>query len=337
MSDAKRLSELERIDHAAAEWLIRRDAGLSAAEQDEFFSWLAADPRHGERFAQHQRTWKEFNLLAQWRPEHSAEPNPDLLARKRSPRIWLRWAIPLATAAVLVIGLFLAQPPHATPLSSARAPERSHAPAYQQRVLEDGSTLELREDSEVRVDFSPDVRRVVLVRGEAYFTVAKNPARPFVVRARDVDVRAVGTSFNVRLDPERVEVLVTEGRVQVTPPVAAMEREIPLLEAGHCAVVPLDVTVAPRIALLDEQQIARVLAWQPRLLDFSETPLGEVVKAFNARNRIQLVIADPDLAGMRVVVSIRSDNVEGFVRLLETTNSVRAERSGDTIALRSVR
>lgn len=78
--------EHEHIDHAAADWLVRRDRGLTPAEQDEFFQWLAADPRHGERFAQHQRTWKEFNLLAQWRPEHSAEPNPDLLAKPRRAR-----------------------------------------------------------------------------------------------------------------------------------------------------------------------------------------------------------------------------------------------------------
>jgi transmembrane sensor len=72
-----------------------------------------------------------------------------------------------------------------------------------------------------------------------------------------------------------------------------------------------------------------VLAWQHRLLDFTATPLGEVVAALNRRNATQLVLADPGLAALRVSGSLRSDNVHGFVKLLETGFSVRAERRGD--------
>lgn len=331
--------EDERIDHAAAEWLIRRDHGLSPAEQDEFFQWLAADPRHGERFAQHQRTWKEFNLLAQWRPEHSTEPNPDLLAKPRRARRWLAWAAPLALAASLALGLFVWQQGGLVPAAAPRAETGSRQGT---RVLEDGSTVELRGDSEIAVAFSDAERRVVLVRGEAFFTVAKNPARPFVVRAQGVDVRAVGTAFNVRLDPEHVEVLVTEGRVHVTPPAAPASRatpppDLPLVEAGQRAVVPLATARTPSVARVGEEEIARALAWQPRLLDFDSTPLGEVVAEFNRRNVTQLVLADDALAGMPIVASVRSDNVEGFVRLLEVGGSVRAERRGDRIYLRAAR
>lgn len=99
------------IDREAAAWLIRRDRGLTAEEQDAFFRWLAADPRHGERLAHHQRTWKDFNLLAQWRPEHGSEPNPDLLARPRPARRWLAWGVPLALAACLALGFFLRTTP----------------------------------------------------------------------------------------------------------------------------------------------------------------------------------------------------------------------------------
>lgn len=323
------------IDQQAADWLIRRDRGLSATEQDEFFQWLAADPRHGEWFARHQRTWKEFNLLAQWRPEHSAEPNPDLLAKPRAKTRWAKiipWTAPLAAAAALALGWFAFRTD-----SGLDDAALATAPRYSQRVLEDGSTVELRGDSEISVAFTAGERRVALLRGEAFFTVAKNPARPFIVGANGVDVRAVGTAFNVRLDPKTVEVLVTEGKVHVTPPPAegAPVPELPVLAAGERAVVSLaPAAPAPVIAPVSDEQIARTLAWQPRLLDFNSTPLGEVVAEFNARNTTQLVLADEELAAMPFVASIRSDNVQGFVRLLEANGTVRAERRGDTIVLR---
>lgn len=334
-----------RLDHEAANWLIRRDRGLSAAEQDEFFHWLAADPRHGEWFARHQRTWKEFNLLAQWRPEHSVEPNPDLLAKPRRTRRWLAWTAPLALAASLALGLFVWS--RSTPSTDHATP--AFARAHQgTRVLEDGSTVELRGDSEIAVAFTAGERRVALVRGEAFFTVAKNPDRPFIVRAEGVDVRAVGTAFNVRLDPAHVEVLVTEGKVAVASTAgeapspadgtAPSSSPVPLfVSGGERAIVPLAPQVAPHVTAVDETQIAQALAWQPRLLDFDSTPLAEVVAEFNRRNATQLVLEDAMLATMPIVASVRSDNVEGFVRLLEAGGSVCAERRGEAILLRAAK
>jgi transmembrane sensor len=89
--------------------------------------------------------------------------------------------------------------------------------------------------------------------------------------------------------------------------------------------VPISVTAA---------EIARTLAWQPRLLEFSSAPLAQVVAEFNRHNTLQLSLADPDLASLPVIASFRSDNAEGFVRLLEATAGIRAERRRDTILLR---
>ena len=96
--------DIRRLDREAAAWLVKKDHGFTAAEQDAFFQWLAADPRHGEWFARHRQTWKEFNLLAEWKPEHSTEPNADLLAksvRARAPVIRWAWFGGLAAAAAL--------------------------------------------------------------------------------------------------------------------------------------------------------------------------------------------------------------------------------------------
>ena len=72
-------SNVKRIDREAAEWVAKKIGGFTAKDQDVFFDWLAADPRHGEWYENHQKTWKELDLLAQWLPEHSDRPNQDLL------------------------------------------------------------------------------------------------------------------------------------------------------------------------------------------------------------------------------------------------------------------
>jgi transmembrane sensor len=102
-------------------------------------------------------------------------------------------------------------------------------------------------------------------------------------------------------------------------------------------VVELSSGAAPRIAAVSAAEIASELAWQTRLLDFSSTPLSEVIAEFNRSNRTQLVLADAELATLPIVASLRSDNVETLVRLLESTAKVRAERTGDKIVLRRER
>lgn len=322
--------EDRRVRREAAAWLVKHDRGLTAGEQDEFFQWLAADPRHGAWFSQHRDGWNRLDGIAAWRPEHSAEPNPDVLARPRRLQAWIRPAA-VGLAACVALGLSAAlwpgrgpAPETATPLAVQPA-----TAGYERRQLDDGSVLELSHGATVDVNFSPDERRIALRGGEALFTVAKDARRPFVVRAGGVEVRAVGTAFNVRLGAGEVEVLVTEGRVQVAPRNSPPTATAPLVSAGEHAVVALTANAAPRISPASAQQLARVRAWQPQLLDFSSTPLAEVIAELNRRNRVQLVLEHPASAAVPIVASIRSDNLEGFVTLVAAAAGLQAERRGD--------
>ncbi len=327
------------IEHQAAAWLARRDRGLTAAEQDELFRWLAEDPRHGEWFARHQRTVRGLRVLAQWRPEHAAVPNPDLLAQRSARRTphWI-FTAGLATAAGLMLAAVWWQrsPANSRPPATA-APALAAQSRVLRKLLEDGSTIDLNRGAEVDVRFTAAERRVRLVRGEAQFNVAKNPARPFVVEVERVEVRAVGTAFNVRLQPQTIEVLVTEGRVQVRPPEAAAHAELPVVDAGERAIVSLtDPSAPPRITPVAAQVIAQLLAWQPRQLEFTDAPLAQVVAEFNRDNPIKIVVDDPALAAMPIGATLRSDNVDGFVRLLESSFHLTVERRADgVIVLRS--
>ncbi len=340
------------ISAAAAMWLARRDRGFTAVEQDEYLEWMRTDPRHPRAVAQLEKTWLALDGLAEWRPVHSTQPNPDLLAERRRSPGWGRvvrsaFAVgALAAAAVVAVAIFTSTPDHPVPAVSASV---RVIPPPERLTLADGSLVELNHGGKIETDFSPGVRRVRLVRGEAHFTVTKNPARPFIVEANGVAVRAVGTAFDVRHTEGAVEVLVTEGKVQVSPPLTAEPVALALravastrsaapapvvpptpLIAGERAVVSITTpTALPKVDTVDEEEMAQTLAWQGVRLEFADLPLAEVITEFNLRNRRQLVIGDAAAGRLRVGGSFRADNVDAFVRLLKVSFGVIVERGPD--------
>ncbi|MBM3843813.1 MAG: DUF4880 domain-containing protein [Verrucomicrobia bacterium] len=321
---------------AAAEWVLRHDRGFTAAEQDAFSQWLAASPDHRAAWAEQRWGWEELDRLAGLQASVHAVPDPDLLAGYPPPRRRRGPAVAAAVAvAVLLLGWRAAFPPR--PGAAAVRPEP--LALIERRDLPDGSAAELNRGAELEQRFTPAERRVVLRRGEAHFTVIKDPARPFVVEAAGVSVRAVGTAFNVRIDAASVDVLVTEGRVAVVP-VAAGEAggsDAPglLVAAGEKTVVALaPAASAPGVQPVSAAEIGARLAWQPRLLDFTNTPLPEILAEFNRCNPVRLVLGDPRLATFRLSAAFRSDNVEGFLRLLISDFGLRSERgAGGEIVL----
>lgn len=338
------------IEAAAVRWLGLRDAGeLTAEQEQEFDRWIEADPRHVEAYASLEAVWDRFDVLPAGMSAPQQAVAPALI--RFSVRRWLAPA--LAAAAVLTVSVITWRH-SATP---ALLVETASTEVGAQRTLElpDGSVIRLNTDTEVTVDYGPAVRRVRLRRGEAHFTVAKNKARPFIVAVqsgeRAFEVRAVGTAFNVRLDPTAVEVLVTEGRVAVdntvtgevstaSPPVAApVLPAIPLfLDAGHRVLLPMGpgnqaaVEAVPAVTPVAAPEVERALAWRTQRLEFEDEPLAVVVAEFNRYNRHKLVIADPRLAAQRFGGKFRPDGYEGLIRLLESSFGVTAERKpGETV------
>ncbi len=338
--------ETDPVAQAAAAWMLRHDRGLTAAEQDEFSQWLAADPRHPAAWAEHRWGWEELDRLAGMQSSVHAVPDPDLLSPRRSA--WAKaggtgrylYAV-LAAAAAVAVGLFVWQQPVApTAAPSGETPPIRSLALIEQRALPDGSVIELNRGAVVTEHFTAGERRVRLERGEAHFQVAKDAARPFFVEAGGVAVRAIGTAFNVRLDQASVEVLVTEGKVSVAASSApGAEPVIPLMGMNERTVVSFaPAAPAPQVTLVPPAEIEARLAWQPRLLDFTSVPLPEIVAEFNRRNPVRLVLADDALRQLRLSATFRSDNVEGFVRLMESDFGMNVSwRDDDEIVLRQAR
>jgi transmembrane sensor len=342
--------DADPIAAAAADWVVRRDRGLTEAEAQEFAAWQAADPRHAAELARQDGAWRSLDSIG---------ASPDLArladdvferARERRRRRRMGFTVLAAAAALaLTCALFFrfageSDDPAAVVTAKPTSIQVLAATAHQ-KFLPDGTVVELNGDSVIETDFTTNERRVRLVRGEAHFFVRKNPARPFLVTVGQVTVRAVGTAFNVRLGGDKVEVLVTEGKVRLDgaalAPVASSsareEAAAPALTVGQRAQIasPIgDALPAVSIGLLKPAEVDEALGWQAMRLMFDRTPLEDVVAAFNSHNIRQFVIADPALRSLTLTGTFRADNAHAFGRLLEASIGVRAEpRAGDVIAL----
>jgi len=205
------------------------------------------------------------------------------------------------------------------------------------QLLADGSHLELNGDARVRVEFSPAVRRVTILRGEAHFEVAHDSARPFVVVAGGVSVRAVGTAFAVRMSAGDVNVLVTDGRVAVdratADPVATPTQPLAFVaEGAGVAVAPANLgpdAPAPVVVLVPLPELAERLAWRVPRLEFNDAPLREAIELFNRHGKVRLSLAAPALGELRVSGVVRADNTAALLQLLRADYGVEAQRRSD--------
>ncbi len=369
-SDNNENRDAAAIEAEAVAWLTERDEGFAPGRTEAFEAWRRRDARHAASVAELEQVLAQLDGLAARREEVNAHfdrvPPPPPAAVPAPVSIVPRWRQFAwgGLAAALAVGGFIGF--HA--VQETAGPDARYATAavgYERARLGDGSTLELNTASAARVRFTAAERRVELESGEAHFEVMHDPARPFVVSAGGVTVRAVGTAFNVRFASGAVEVTVTEGKVAVEPAPPSRRSDAKREAAGHSrdgrghrdattvssgptllqvherlairvASASGDVAApAPVIERLAPAEVRAALAWQRRVTDFSDTPLAEVAARFNRHHTLQLVIADPVLGARRIGGMFALDDVEALVRLLERDGIVRAEREGNTVWLRA--
>ena len=328
------------IDDQAASWMVRcTGRGLSAKEQQQLDLWLAADIRHQGAYlralainnalshatVQENLRPKPENLLALTQlqqPQQQPQPQPGRtrLALRHLPRYGA-----LAASLALVCGLLW----HAVgnqDLMTAKGETR-------QFPLADTSLASLNSGSKIAVELTDSARRINLKQGEAWFQVAKDKRKPFIVSAGAVRVKAVGTAFAVRRYPQGAEILVTEGVVEVWSNKGGPKRL--LLSQGERAFVP--ELASEMHASRQPGEIARRLAWRTGKLVFINQTLAEAVADFNRYSPRKLIIADPALYGITFIGQYAVDAPEVFAKDVCTYLNVPLQITADTILIGAAR
>jgi transmembrane sensor len=295
------------IDEEAADWAARVDAhGLNVELDHELQVWLQGDARRKGAFLRAQAA---ISFLDRGRALASTAPSADAITAERPNRRALIAGAGGAVAAVLAggFGVWAARPQRL----DTRLGEIRRVP------LADGSLVAINTKTALDVAMKPKSRRIVLREGEAWFQVAKDPQRPFVVAAGPVRVRAVGTAFSVRRGDEvgaGVDIMVTEGVVEtwVEGDPASRRR----LSAGERVI--LASMALPTVAE-SPSEIERNLAWRNGEIALDGESLEQAAKLFNRYNSRQIVIEDPALARERFVGLFQTNAPESFAAAVATT------------------
>jgi transmembrane sensor len=303
------------IDRAAAEWAARRDAGATPDEEACFEAWLASDQRHVGAYAKAEAVLAQLDRVgaAGANALRGQMPTADTPGLRRRTVLVGGAAAGLAVAAGGGVWLtrMLGQESYSTRIGETK-----------EVVLPDGSLVTLNTDSKLLVHYSKTRRHLQLLQGEALFDVAKNKKRPFIVMAGDTQVRAVGTSFTVKLLPKQpVEVLVREGVVEIKRP------QVP--EAPPVRLVANTVAVAPPEAPISTEsvpriQIARDLAWREGRIAFDNETLANAAREFERYSDVQIRVS-PDLENQTVTGLFVSNDPVGFARAAAISLNLHVE------------
>jgi transmembrane sensor len=380
----------KQIYEEAAEWLVDLRVGdMDAAAHKQLDAWFRESPHHIRAFLELSAFWEETegaeldhdnsteSLIARARAStnvvtleregvaarrqgasssHRRSSNkPDVgivtLARFLS---WRSAVLASVVLAFLGFGLVALKVYGDTDYATGTGEQRTVR-------LTDGSTIELNSRSRVRVLFSERERDVELVEGQSLFRVAKDHARPFVVRSAGTRVRAVGTQFDVYRKPSGTQVTVVEGRVAVfapRPPKTRSEGEIEssstealssneerlraqLTAARSMGEAPaVLVSTGEQVTVTNQEvpephraDLRAATAWTQRELVFDMTPLGEVVQEFNRYNTRKLVISDPALAELHVTGVFSSTDPASLLRFLRAQRGIDVVEAGREIRI----
>ncbi|WP_428312351.1 FecR family protein [Hydrocarboniphaga sp.] len=319
-------TRLSRTEQAGLWWVRLREADIAPEEIAQWLDWCQSDPANLEAFENIEnlggrlqtldaetRAALTRELLDEPAPAASADPS-----RRRSRR----WMLPMSLAASLVVAGSLwwmnrAAAPPARVYQTARAEQQDFK-------LDDGSQLALGAMSSVSVSYSEAARRLALDAGEAYFTVAPNPSRPFVVQVGPLRVTAVGTAFNIRRSGDQVEVAVVHGIVDVREVDAgaddAQARQQLRVEAGHQIAAGAG---AWAVRAADPNQ---ALSWRSGSMAFVDEDLALVVSHLNRYAEHPVVLVDPALGKLRYTGSVVQGREDDWVRAIEAVFPVRALR-----------
>jgi transmembrane sensor len=195
-------------------------------------------------------------------------------------------------------------------------------------VLPDHSVVELNTHSEIRFDFNPTERRVELVRGEAFFVVAKDPGRPFVVVTDVATARAVGTRFSVYRRPAGTLVTVAEGKVLVRD-LSGIRQSSASTGVSAVEVVPGEQAEAQpgKPVVMHQAALQRSLAWREHRLIFAGEPLANVVEEFNRYNVTVLTITEPRLRDQRISGVFDANDPESLIDFLVKVDHIPMSRA----------
>lgn len=341
MTEDVKHSLSRQIEAEAFAWVAQIDSGeLSAADRAALNEWLKRSPAHEAEFRVATELSADLGVLTDLlEPLHHEKQ-----ARRRRPRFipGVLAASFAAMFAVIAAQFWVVQESGFTAFYATEIGD------YCTVELPDGSTFKLNTNSAAEVTIDENQRIIRLAKGEAFFEVAKDPDRPFIVYAGDNVAKAIGTSFSIRVKDDATELIVVEGIVEFSeripeqisnrssPPAPPTQPPPPVRVTAGYSVMPAPVDAAESLKQLTPIQQTAKLSWTEGLFDFSGLPLEDVVNEVNRHTTLQIEIEDQDLKSQKFGGIFRVGDIETLLDALSVSGIEVERREDNKIILRGI-
>ena len=344
------------IQQEAADWFVANSQGLDETERRRFIGWLRSSPLHMEEYLAAASIANQIPgarlaaggsvesllALAQQAEVAQAFTIAPRLPRKRAAVPMWRWIAAGAAVALVMVVVGIAHRWHSGAIGPAQSTDSisvalhtSHGQIMTQ-ALEDRTVVTLDTDSAVSVRYTPRARVARLTAGRVHFGVTHESARGFAVVAGGAVIHAVGTSFDVRLDGESVEVTLYEGSLRVDRDVSDADQGAPpredavLLSPGQqLRIEPGHWPTSPQ-----RQDLQHTGAWQHGQLVFKHRTLEQAAAEFNRYSTRTIRVENPRLRTLEINGVFRADDLNAFIAFLRSLEGAQVEVTSTDVYVR---
>jgi transmembrane sensor len=298
------------IDLRASAWIERRDRGnWNEEDETDLEAWLAENPANRITFWRMEAAWRRAERLAALR---STTPK----RTKGTPFFRIAAAMVLVSAIAGTIWYYISQPVSVSYATSVGGHETV--------MLADGSHIELNTDTAIRLSDTVAGRKIWLEKGEAFFEITHNAARPLTVLVGSRRITDLGTSFVVRQDQNCLEVSVVEGRVSVSDDI---QKSKPLYLVGGDAVVASENRLF--VARKSPLELSNELGWRRGVIVFDNASLADAAEQVSRYNASKVTIAGKKLSQMTITGTVSATNPQEFLRMVRVAFGLRIEKVDD--------
>jgi len=310
--DARGLKLGPDPEEQALHWIVRMTSGdVGEAERQAFERWRA-EPEHAALYAEVERIWGGMG--------EALAPPDNVVAFRVKPRRFAHWGRRAAAIAASVAVLGFTGQQYATVWQFDHATQgsaRGHA------ALADGSSVELNTGSAIDIAYQGKERRVTLARGEAFFDVKRDPAKPFIVKAGSGEVRVLGTAFSARREGDGARVTVVRGKVRVS----TGDTHVDLLPNQQV------VFAGGRESRVAQVDAGKLLAWSQGRLVFESKPLADVISEIDRYYPGMIVLTNARAGRQRVDATVNLDRIDEWLATMERSQKLTARRFMGVVVL----
>ena len=351
MSNVSQFHSKEQIQEQACLWVSRMDRGLSPTEQKELVIWCNQNITHHSTLLEMASYWDDVSVLNElsglFPLEKVKKSNNTFIAIALAASVAI---VSLFSTNALIDQSFLPFIPsfHEQALTQTQT-LKTFIGEQNSFTMSDGTHIQLNTNSIVEIAYTSEFRQLTLVQGEARFDVAKDKSRPFTVISGEKSFTALGTIFNVqKSDDQRMELMVTEGRVLITKANETLavikqtllttdentkQSDLPgiLVVSGEKAVIAEHITTPIEKVSLD--QVQRDLAWQQGMLIFDGEPLSKALIEVSRYTSSRFKILDPKMADIKVSGYFKANDIDGLLASLNSNFNINYSKSANNTIL----